>query len=158
MVVPCSLVIIKPMSVGRGDGPGILANLLNYKDISLVRFHAVPILEKNWERLAAPKGPHKVDLDPLIEVKHSLSPHPAWVCLFTSNDRETDPYDKLIELCGERNPVTWKSSDLRYIFSGLTERSSRSTHPCDTVFHISPSSRALFDLSILAGPVEEEFL
>ncbi len=136
-----SLLIIKPLQIGRGQGPGILSDILNTSPLSLVSFRSWRICDTSWKALATDVAGVKSDIDYELEKIHAIRTIPSWICLFESTDSVSGPVDILNDICGPLNSSEWKPHHLRYKYS--------SDHRTDSVFHISKPERVDFESSVL---------
>lgn len=143
MTVPFSLVVIKPMSIGRGHGPKILEELLSSAPLVLRRFRAWNLCQTTLRVLC--ESPSLEFEDEKIHLGRSQE---SWICLFTHVDRQTDPSGLIEELCGPLDKSLWRQVHLRMRYSGFGKQGG-STHPSDTVFHISSRTRRDLEASLL---------
>lgn len=135
----CALVIIKPMSVGRGDGPAILTELLDKCNLALYKFRSWIICDNTWSAVLNDIHHRTVKSE---EGKHS------WVCLFKSRDPSLDPTEQLNALCGPEEMKQWQSDHLRYRYSAYKQLGPL-TSPSDTVVHIAPADRVILEACLL---------
>jgi hypothetical protein len=139
MTVPFALVIIKPMSVGRGDAPDILSAILNKCPVSLRMFRAWTICRTTLEALCGDgKGP----------TFPPGRPSPSWICLFTHLDRVTDPTEILTDYFGGPEKERWLLHHLKYQFSGY-RKIGKAAHLADDVVYLSPIERCEFEACVL---------
>lgn len=132
-----SLLIIKPLSIGRGDGPKILSDLLKNCPIVLTQFREWKICNQT---LLALCNSDKLDYEQeTIYLSRSV---PSWICQFDSTTTEEHPVDILEQYCGPLERTEWTSKTLRFKFN-------KSNHPTDTVVHIASKERTLLEISLL---------
>jgi hypothetical protein len=142
MTVPYSLLMIKPMSVGRGDAPFILEDLLENCPISLRLFRQFVVCDNTLMLLTKPVGPHHSTLDYEQEKIHPPRHIPSWICLFTHLDRQTNPRPMLDDYCGPLD----RGAQLR---SHLRSRYQKSPFLADDVVHLTASARAKHEATLL---------
>ena len=148
MTIPYSLVVIKPLSVGRGDAPNILQSFLDNRPVTLRKFRSWAICDTTLLALVQDKGLHKTNLD--YDQEKLLLPRQidSWICVFTHLDRQTDPTPIIHEYCGPLNRREWLPHHLRHQFGGYS-RFGNNAHPTDTVIHIAKPERALYEANLL---------
>lgn len=154
MTVPYSLLTIKPMSVGRGDAPQILADILKDCPVSLRMFRVWPICDTTLIGLCRTKGLHDSGLDYEVEKIHPARKVDSWVCVFTHLDRETDPTPILNEYCGPLDPTKLLPQHLRHKYGGYT-KVGRTAHASDTVVHITKTERLDYEGMLLFMEFDE---
>jgi nucleoside diphosphate kinase len=137
--VPFSLVVIKPLSVGRGEAPDILNNILMHCPVSLRMFREWTLCRTTLEVLM--QGPHA----PVFLLDNRS---PCWVCLFTHNDRVSNPTPLIAEYVGSTDPWEVQPNTLRHQYGGFT-RFGITAHPSDNVVHLADDNRAELEALLL---------
>lgn len=155
MSVPYSLMMIKPLSVGRGDAPEILSKILDNVPVALRGFRSWNICDTTWFALCRDKGPFLSDLVYEVEKIHAIRQVPTWICLFAHLDRETDPTEALIDYCGSDDRTLWQPRHLRHKYSGFTNYVGPTAHASDTVVHIASPKRVSFEAAVLFSQFDE---
>lgn len=150
MAVPFSTIIIKSFSVGRGDAPNILEDLLSHLPISLRMFRSWRICDNSIHALSKVVGLDDTPLDYETEKISALRPVHSWCCVFTHMDRETDPTDLINDFCGPVDAKVWVHGSLRHTY-GL-----KSLNPADNVIHVSTPQRAEYEAKILFMNFDKE--
>lgn len=150
-VVPYTLLVIKPMSIGRGHGPVILENILENCPVSLRSFRSWPICDSTLYAMTRDTGPHSSILEYELERIHPPRQIHSWCCIFTHLDRSKDPTDTLNNYCGPFDRTEWLNDHLRYKFA-ITK------NPTDTVVHIPQPTRTKFESNLLFLNFDEEAL
>lgn len=140
-----TVLIIKPVSVGRGDAPAILHDILHNTPVALRGFRVWRICDTSWKALCL----NSSSLDYNTEKLNAGRSVPAWICLLTHLDRVTDPVPVLEKYCGPFDSDQWLPKHLRY-------RYSHHAHDIDTVVHISGIERAEYEASILFEKFNKE--
>lgn len=151
MIIPYSLLIIKPMSVGRGDAPVILQDIFYHCPVALRMFRQFIICDTTLLALVEPTGPHHSTLDYEQEKIHPARQIPSWICVFTHLDRITDPTVLLNEYCGPLDVSQRTHQHLRYTYS-------TSFHPSDNVVHIAIPERRQYEANLLFLEFNEEHI
>lgn len=139
-----TLVVIKHMSVRRGDGISILRDILRLTSCHLLDIYSTYICETSYKALctdtkAYPATMSSRDFSP--GVINSL----VWVCTVEITDSEKSIYDELIRVCGPVNKKEWINSHLRYKYSSHYSKD-------DDVVHITHPLRYNYEKSILSEP------
>lgn len=135
--------MIKPMSVGRGDAPKILEELLDKLPITLRLFRSWSVCNMTLTALCEVS-----DLKYDDEKIHLGRGKDSWVGIFTHIDRISDPTSFITEYCGPLDPTNWQSHHLRKRYSAYTWL-GKSAHPSDTVVHISRPDKVELESSLL---------
>lgn len=157
-MVPYTLLMIKPMSVGREDGAPILSAILDEAPVMLRKFRIWHICDTTWFALGQNKGIIPANLDYEIEKIHAVRTIPTWICVFVHKDRETDPTPALIDVCGPDDSSMWLSHHLRTRYSGLTHYVGKTAHSSDTVFHIAKPGRCEYEAKMLFTDFDQSTL
>ena len=125
--------VIKPLSVGRGQGPFILQDILDNNDLSLVKFRPWTICNTTWKALAD----ISVDTDSSFiadpELVSSVD-RKAWICLFREPEDIPSQIAWFRDYVGPNNPREWTKKHLRF-------RYSASNHASDNVVYLSPPGK-----------------
>jgi len=146
MTTPYCVVIIRPLSITRGDGPKILEDILNKRNVVLRLFRQWDICETTWLTLSQSSEGTDAYFD--YEKDKLASFKTAWCCLFTSVD-DSDPSDSLIDLFGPHNRKQWLTSHLRSVYS-------KSPHSGDTVVYIPDKMKMSITAHLLFNNFNEE--
>lgn len=154
MSVPYSLMMIKPMSVGRGDAPLILADTLHDCPVALRMFRSWVVCDSTLVGLCRMKGMFESGLDYDVEKIHPLRQVHSWVCVFTHLDRKTDPTPILNDYCGPLDPTQLLPSHLRSKYGGYA-RVGKTAHASDTVVHIAKTERVDYEGMLLFMDFDE---
>lgn len=150
LIPPYSLILIKPLTVGRKEAPAILQYILDNCPVVLRQFREWDICASTWRALYSNN-----DLaDANILTSLPGIGRKGWVCLFTHVDRVSDPYPTLFSLCvGDGLFDTGKKS-IRDVWKTKTSTPHRS----DTVIHISDPNRVKLEADLLLHNFKEEQL
>lgn len=148
MTISYSLFMIKPLSIGRGDGPAILKDILKDCPVSLRFFRNWSICDTTLFALSQSKGLSEGQLRYEDEVIHSQRQGLSWICLFTHKDRVTDPTDILNAYCGPENYREWLPHHLRYRYGGFA-KIGKTAHASDTVVYIAKADRTEYESNLL---------
>jgi hypothetical protein len=137
-VPPYSVIMIKPLTVGRKQAPAILDYILQTCPVSLRFFREWEICATTWRALYADKDLADVNiLTSLPGIGRT-----AWIGLFTHKDRISDPYPVISELCGKTD---LNNSSIRSIWRTRTT----TPHGSDTVIHIADPKRVKLEADLL---------
>ena len=148
MSVPFSVVMIKPLSIGRGHGPEILGNIIDRCPVTLRKIRSWVVCDTTLFGISRPHGPHLTNLNYDDEKIHPQRQAVSWICVFTHIDRETDPYVCLDTYFGPTDPRDCKLGQLRHTYGGLTQ-AGLNFHPSDNVVHLALPERADFEATLL---------
>lgn len=151
MSTPYALLIIKPLTIGRGEGPEILSKILDECPVALKRFRQWVICDTTLKALTQDTGPEecdKTDLEYAVEQIHCVRQAASWICIFTHTDRVSDPIQVLMDYCGPASRQGWLHTDLRY-------QMSHTTHASDTVVHIAKPERRNYEANMLFMTFDE---
>jgi hypothetical protein len=157
MQIPYSLVIIKPMTVGRGSAPDILESILNDCPVSLRMFRQFVVCSTTLAALTTETKEVVSNLNYDDEVIHASRGVPSWICLFTHKDRLTDPTLLLEEYFGPLDPNKWRDGHLRYKYGGFGFI-GKTAHSSDTALHLSKAERVNYESTILFTNFDETLL
>ena len=151
-----TIVIIKPLSIGRGDGLSILEDILHVCDVSLRSIHQTHICDTTWKAL------FEVSKNTVAEFKHENAfpnnhHRHSWICVFTDKLRQTNPTEKIRAYCGCEDMNLWTIAHLRYKYSAYS-RLGKTTHPSDTVVYIAPSEKISLISKILIRDFDESLI
>jgi hypothetical protein len=140
-IPPYSLIMIKPLTVGRKQAPAILEYILQLCPVSLRFFREWEICPTTWRALYDDKDIADVNiLTSLPGIGRK-----AWVGLFTHKDRVSDPYPHLIDISGINDTSNLNNSSIRSIWRTRTT----TPHGSDTVIHISDPKRVKLEADLL---------
>jgi hypothetical protein len=140
MSVPYSLLVIKPLTVSRGDAPKILSELLDKHPLVLRKFRSWSICDTTLRALSMSSKDTGWNYE--VEKTFAAQHLESWICLITHADRHSDPQDILMEVCGSPNPAEWQYRHLRHRYSALFSK-------LDPVVHLSPIERQNIEASLL---------
>jgi nucleoside diphosphate kinase len=157
MIPPYTLLIIKPMTVGRGHAAEILEEILSQCPVSLRLFRDFRICDTTLLAVCQSTRDAVSNLDYDQEKIHPPRQQSSWIGLFTHIDRLTDPTQILEDYCGPLEPAQWKPHHLRYKYGGQS-LVGVTAHPSDTVVHISKPARANYESSLLFQNFNEDTL
>lgn len=114
--------VIRPMTVGRGHAPAILADILRDEDITLTSFRVWQPCATTMRALGKSLGDDNATIeleDTWIYVQHNLRPS-TWILAFESDMSNDDLHARLTSIYRTRifprfssqsGPVTYKSID-----------------------------------------------
>lgn len=156
-LVPYTVIVIKPLSIGRGDGPHILEDLLTQLPLSLRKFRTWNMCSTTWNVLKDISMGTPAEFSWSQTVSGGFYSNEVWVGLFTHKDRSTDPTELLRDIWGPEEMRLWKTSDLRYKYSAFKTQ-GLTTHPADTVVYISPAEKSNLIANLLFNKFDEEDL
>ena len=125
-----AVVMIKPLSVGRGQGPHILENILVNTNVVLRKFRPWRICNNTWLALEAISQNTESAFSMKSELEAGTGRN-AWVCLFKAVNESVDPRTELNELFGPNDPKKWLRHHLRHRFSAIS-------HTADNVVYMAP--------------------
>lgn len=137
-VPPYSLVMIKPLTVGRKHAPPILEMILNKCPVSLRYFREWEICATTWRALYPDK---EVAASNILTSLPGIGRN-AWILLFTHKDRVSDPYPFLLDTI---DPPEWSANSIRSIWRTRTS----TPHKSDNVVHLSSPGRVSLEASLL---------
>lgn len=148
--IPYSVVMIMPLSVGRGHGPKILRDLMDKCPITLRKFRSWSVCNTTWRALC------DNDQEAQAHIDLALPPgkRDAWICLFTHLDRTTDPTSAIESLCGPLDLWMRQDGQLRYKYW----TGNMNTHVADAIVRIAQPTRARLEASLLFRDFDESLL
>ncbi len=139
-----TLIIIKSPSVGRGDGPSILRDLLETCNISLYKFRPWVICHTTWSVL---------DPDALPYIGTKVKP--SWICLFKNNQDERSSFEKISDYSGSSERSGWRPKHLRYKY---IKHILLELNPFDDVVRITDPDRLSLECKLLFNDFDIEDL
>lgn len=149
-----SVCLIKPSTIGRGDGPDVLSDMLDKGDLSLLKFKAWNVCSTTWSSLEEISKDTESALVYKDEIRASGRASEAWACL-VSTRRDEHPTIVLNRIFGPNSFDQWRKNHLRYKYSAFS-RLGKITHPSDTVVYIAPEGKEPLIASLLFVNFEEE--
>lgn len=130
--------MIKPLSIGRGDGPLILEDLLKYCPVKLIAFREWPVCSTTWSTLVNLSKGTAAEDDVLADIKDHKN-LTSW-CLVLEHQDGSDPTEKLLDYCGPPLREKWERHHLRMRYSSYRSRGA-AAHPLDSVVYIAPPEK-----------------
>lgn len=146
--MPYSLVLIKPLTVGRGQAPLILEDILSHGTTSLRCFREWEACATTWRVLY----PDPIVADAHIEICPTGIGRKIWVGLFTHLIPTKSSDLTLDEIIGPKDPILHKPHHIRYKYKPV----NRIPHPADDVIHVSAPERTMFEAMLLFRNFNEE--
>jgi hypothetical protein len=137
--VPFGLVVIKPLSVGRGDAPNILEAILNHCPVVLRMYRQFALCSMTLDALRHSNN---------RSVFPAGAKGPSWICLFTHVDRVTNPTQCLDDYFGNMVPSEVLPGTLRHRYGGYSKLGP-TAHLSDDVVHLAHETRADFEANLL---------
>lgn len=135
-----TVVVIKPLSIGRGDGPKILEELLEKGNLILHKIRSWNICLNTWSAIWDISQGTESEFEWTDRLVNS-SFRNCWVLLLTHKDSTTDPVDFLNEFCGPAGDILkWKKNHLRYKYSAFAIQGLLVSKYDDVVF-IAPKGK-----------------
>ena len=145
------VLVIKPMTIGRAEGPLVLKDLLSTGDFRIVRKTPFNMCRNTWIALEDISRGTESEFGFESFIKNtSTRDRVSWVMIVKHRDGVTDPTDLLNKLLGPVDPSKWKYSHLRYKYARVGNCS------LDDVAFVSPKSKANLTAMILIKDFKEE--
>lgn len=150
---PYCVLVIKPLTVSRGEGPLVLKDILSTGKFVISRMMPSNICHNTWIALEdiSKDTESAFSFDRGMSGKTTLE-RVSWVLIIKHTDGVSDPVDELNTLLGHPNPMKWKASNIRYKYSKLIYSA------IDDVAFVSPKGKANLTASILIQNFNEEEL
>jgi len=150
-----TVVVIKPLSIGRGDGPKILEELLEKGNLVLHKIRSWNICLNTWEAIWNISKDTESEFE-WVERLANSSFRNCWVLLLTHKDRVIDPVDFLNECCGPVDDILkWKKCHLRYKYSAFSIQGLLMSK-YDDVVYISPKGKQNLVANLLFSKFDEK--
>ncbi len=146
-----SVVVIKPLSVGRGDGIMILNEILDNCDVRLRKIRQWCICDTSWRALGH-LSQHAFDYT--TEEENTRHHKPALICIFEGEDQYRSVTDRIVEYCGPEDRQLWKRWHLRYRYSSY-RKSGAAMSASDTVVHVVPDKHVILGAQMLFTDINE---
>lgn len=140
-IPPYSLVMIKPLTIGRQQGPAILTEIMYRCPVSLRFFREWEICPMTWRALY--NDAETADANVLTALPGIG--RRAWICLFTHKDRITNPWKDLVKVCGAADPDKRGPDTIKEMWKTPTSN----PHKSDTVIHLSDPYRTKLEADLL---------
>lgn len=155
-ISPYAVLVIKPLSVRRGDGPRILRDLLDDCNLVLVKIREWNICPTTWDAIWNISKDTESEFTWTDKFINDSTCNSCWILVLKSKDITKDVLDVLNSYCGSSEDLlTWKSDHLRYKYSpyssqGLTLRKY------DNVVYINPKGKQKLIADLLFPRFDEK--
>jgi hypothetical protein len=147
------VLVIKPMTIGRDEGPLVLKDLLSTGDFQIVRMMPSNVCRNTWLALEdISRGTESEFSFGSFITNTTARDRVSWVMIIKHRDGITDPTDLLNKHLGPTDPSKWTYSHLRLKYARLGNRS------LDDVTFVSPKGKANLTAMILIKDFKEEEL
>ena len=154
-IVPYTVFVIKPLSVGRGDGPEILEELLEKGNLVLHKIRPWDVCNNTWHALWDISQDTESEFEWVDRFTRTTF-RKCWVLLLTHKDKITDPTDFLNEYCGPVDKIMkWKKHHLRYKYSSFAIQGLLMSK-YDDVVYISPKGKQKLIADLLFTKFDEK--
>ncbi len=142
-----TLLLIKPLTVNRGDSIFVLGDILRSINAKISDIHETRICETSWKALSTDTLSHPSTIDFYKERKQNPH-HKSIVCVLEINDESRDIYKELDKLFGDPyDRKLWTSDNLRKKYSVLQHTD------IDNVVHITHPLRFSYEKAIVSQRV-----
>jgi len=150
-----TVVVIKPLSIGRGDGPKILEELLEKGNLVLHKIRSWDVCLNTWSAIWDISQGTESEFEWVTKLT-TASFRQCWVLLLTHKDQVTDPADFLNDYCGpSNNNLKWKKHHLRYKYSAFAIQGLLMSK-YDDVVYISPRGKQNLVATLLFSKFNEK--
>jgi hypothetical protein len=147
--------VIKPLSIGRGDGPKILEELLEKGNLILHKIRSWNVCNNTWYALWNISKETESEFE-WVDRFSNASFRNCWVLLLTHKDQITNPVDFLNDYSGPVDKILqWKKHHLRYKYSAFAVQGLL-TSKYDDVVYISPRGKQNLVANLLFSKFNEK--